>query len=382
MTIMNFSCISKGMPSQTTILAIETSCDETGVALVRKVGEVVRIVSHVVASQIDIHAKTGGVVPEVAAREHVAVIKPLLEQVMADSGLDAKDITAIAVTVGPGLQPALAVGCIAAKTLAFAWGKPVVPVHHLEGHVYSALLADNDRIDVAAFPALALIVSGGHTMLVSIPSHLTYEIIGSTVDDAAGEAFDKVARLLGLGYPGGPALSILAAQGNPRAFAFPRPMIGSADLKFSFSGLKTAVLYAWRALSEAEKAQSQADVAASFEAAVVDTLIRKTEQAIQSISPKTLLLTGGVAANRQLRQTMAVMAAKYSIPFKVAPLELSGDNAAMIGQAAVYAFESGRRTHWRQVDAKARLNLNEFTPDRFPQLLQSGGVPPGSRVSG
>lgn len=359
------------------ILAIETSCDETGVAMVRAQDDQVKILSQTVASQVDIHVVTGGVVPEVAAREHVAVIKPLLEQVMTEAKIESNDVSAIAVTVGPGLQPALAVGVTAAQAIAFAWGKPVVPVHHLEGHIYSALLADSDHIDPSSFPALALIVSGGHTMLVNVENHCRYVILGSTVDDAAGEAFDKVARLLGLGYPGGPALSALAAGGNPEAFAFPRPMITSPDLKFSFSGLKTAVLYAWRPLSVLEQADKRVDVAASFAAAVVETLVRKTEQAIKRTAPHSLLLTGGVAANSQLRQAMSRLARAYSIPLKMAPLALAGDNAAMIGQAAVYIFAQGRSATWRDLDAVARLNLDEFTVDRFPVLSRADGSQPG-----
>jgi N6-L-threonylcarbamoyladenine synthase len=365
---MNFCCISKSMSNQTTILAFETSCDETGVAVVRKTGQEVEIVAQAVASQVDIHTVTGGVVPEVAAREHVAAMKPLIEQVMGEAGIEGASLDAVAVTVGPGLQPALAVGVTTAQALAFAWKKPVVPVHHLEGHIYSALLSEGKIIADDMFPALALIVSGGHTMLVKVPNHLTYEILGSTLDDAAGEAFDKVARLLGLGYPGGPVLSRIAQQGRADAFPFPRPMVGSHDLNFSFSGLKTAVLYAWKKLNQVEQEQQRADIAASFQQAVVETLVKKTEQALKAVQPKVLLLAGGVAANTQLQEQLAVMASKHHVPLQTAPKQLMGDNAAMIGQAAVYAAESGRKAVWEELDAVARLELTAFGPRQFPRL--------------
>jgi N6-L-threonylcarbamoyladenine synthase len=348
----------------TTVLAIETSCDETGVAVVQKKDHEITVLAQAVASQMDIHAATGGVVPEVAAREHVTVIRPLLETVLADSGVSTPDIAGIAVTVGPGLQPALAVGVTAARTLAYAWQKPVVPVNHLEGHIYSALLRPtqtdsikNWQLDSDLFPAVALIVSGGHTLLVTITDHLTYDILGSTLDDAAGEAFDKVARLLGLPYPGGPALSKIAATGKPDAFAFPRPLIRSGDLNFSFSGLKTAVLYTWRKLSPQEQQAQLPDIAASFEAAVTDTLVKKMEQAITTIQPRLVLLAGGVAANQRLRNQLTALAQKHAVTLRIAPLALCGDNATMIGLTGVFAYEAGRTQPWPAIEPVARLPL-------------------------
>lgn len=339
-----------------TLLAIETSCDETGIAVVRQEGDSIRVVAEKVASQVDIHAVTGGVVPNVAAREHTAVLRPLLHEVLKEAQVTGQDLSAIAVTVGPGLQPALAVGVNAARTLSFAWRKPLVPVHHLEGHIYSALLEDTP-----VFPALALLVSGGHTLLVLIYDHLTYQTLGSTRDDAAGEAFDKVARLLGLPYPGGPALSRLAEQGNKEAFRLSRPMLKSSNLDFSFSGLKTEVLYTWRDISAADQKKRRADIAASFEQAVVDTLVGKTERAAAQTMPALLLLAGGVAANSVLRAAMQQLAARVSIPLRVAPLTRCGDNAAMIGQAGLYAYGRGRTVAWPAVDATARLPLEQFT---------------------
>lgn len=349
---------------KTTILALETSCDETGVAALQKEGNIVTVLAQVLASQVDIHALTGGVIPEVAAREHIRVIGPLVKKVLKESRIASPDsqLTAVAVTVGPGLMPALAVGVQAARTLAFAWQKPVIPVHHIEGHIYSALLdAAGQNLRTAhyqlpaadAFPALALIVSGGHTMLILMRDHLHYDVIGQTRDDAAGEAFDKVARLLNLPYPGGPHLSRLAKQGNKEAFYFPRPMVNSGDFDFSFSGLKTAVLYKLRD----EPVARPADVAASFERAVVDILVAKTQRAVERYKPRTLLLAGGVAANKPLRRHLRSMANAIHIKLQIAPLNLCGDNAIMIGQVALLAYENGREQSWQTIDAQARPPL-------------------------
>lgn len=346
-----------------TILAIETSCDETGIAVLRRQGDSLTLLSHAVASQIAIHEKTGGVVPNVAAREHAKVITPLIEHVVAESKCSLKDMDAIAVTVGPGLIPALLVGVQAARTLAFSLNKPIIPIHHLEGHIYSALLgeaAENKwQIPTAddVFPALVLIVSGGHTMLVHVDGYMQYRLLGQTRDDAAGEAFDKVARLLDLPYPGGPEVSKLAEQGNPAAFAFPRPMEHSPDFDFSFSGLKTAVLYTLRDTPDANKA----DVAASFQAAVVDSLVVKTRKVLKEVPYKSLLVTGGVAANTSLRQAMQGVSDRYGVPLHVAPLWLCGDNAVMIAQAAAIIDTKKRTSTWQEVDGRARIALEEFS---------------------
>src|SRR3989344_1020389 len=383
----------------TTLLAIETSCDETGVAVLQQQGEEINVLAQALASQVNIHALTGGVVPDVAAREHAAVIAPLIKKVLADAGMGNAPLTppagggglgGIAVTVGPGLAPALALCVSAAQTLSYAWQKPIVPVHHLEGHVYSALLTQTSPTHYSLlttnWPALALIVSGGHTQLILVRNHLDYTILGSTRDDAAGEAFDKVARLLGLGYPGGPAISNIAKEGNPQAFNFTRPMLRSGDLDFSFSGLKTEVLYKVRELKD-QKAGKQpaginaplappagggglggvlnteeiANVAASFQAAAVDSLVAKTIAAAQQTQPAQLLLAGGVAANQLLRQQLQKAASVLNLPLKIAPLELCGDNAVMIGLAGLLAYAQSRTTSWEALDATARTSLENFS---------------------
>lgn len=357
---------------KTTLLAIETSCDETGVAIVEREGSAIRVLASQLASQMNIHAATGGVIPEVAAREHVAALQPMIKQVIAASGRTPEQLDAIAVTVGPGLQPALSVGVNAARTLAYAWDKPLIPVQHLEGHVYSALLQHEAGeknatqftvpADDEIFPALALIVSGGHTQLIVMHSHVAYEVVGSTKDDAAGEAFDKVARLVGLPYPGGPAISALARTGNPQGFAFSVPMAGSQDLNFSFSGLKTAVLYAWRELSSTEQAERKADIVASFQHTVVAALALKTAQAMAEYEPKVLLLAGGVAANTALQEKLTALAQEQGVPLRIASGYLTGDNAVMIGLAALFAYEQKRFISWQQIDATARLPIGAFQP--------------------
>src|SRR3989338_8557143 len=284
-------------------LAIETSCDETAVAIVRHSKDAILVLGQAVASQIDIHAVIGGVVPEVAAREHVTILPSLLRTVLKESGIKPAQLDAIAVT--------------AAQTLAYSWKKPIIPIHHLEGHIYSALMSQvnpntktqnptNQRSQPIheftipdqhqTFPALALIVSGGHTMLIQLNHHLQYNVLGTTRDDAAGEAFDKVARLLNKPYPGGPAISQASVSGNPLAYPFTRPMLRSGDLDFSFSGLKTEVLYKVRELSKDQPVASFVnDIAASFQAAVIDSLLAKTNLAISQGEPHLLLLDGGVA---------------------------------------------------------------------------------------
>ncbi len=342
-----------------TVLAIESSCDETGVSVVRKAGNEVQTVSELVTSQASIHQATGGVIPEVAAREHLNVIGPMIASAIQDAKVSQDNIDAIAVTVGPGLMPALAVGVQAARTLAFVWDKPIVPVHHIEGHIYSALLQANEATN--SFPALALIVSGGHTMLIEIPNHLTYKILGETLDDAVGEVFDKVARMLGLPYPGGPHISRIARNGNKEAFNFPRPMRNSGNLDFSYSGLKTAVLYAVQELNDNLTSNQKADIAASFEAAVIDSLMAKFVRAAKAKPYKSALLAGGVAANTALQDRMKWEAHMLQIPLYTAPAALCGDNATMIGQAGVFAYEAGRTKNWRESDAMARVSIEKFS---------------------
>lgn len=362
------------MSKKITVLAIETSCDETGVAVMQKEGEEIRVLSQGVASQMDIHKASGGVIPEVAAREHVMVISPMIKNMLAEANVVGEALDAIAITVGPGLMPALAVGVTAARALSFAWNKPLVPVHHIEGHIYSSLLSGESDTHFSVppneniFPALALIVSGGHTMLVRITDHLTYQILGSTRDDAVGEVFDKVARMMGLPYPGGPYVSQLAEKGDATKYDFPRPMMNSGDLDFSYSGLKTAVFYALRDLPEAEKEQEKPHVAASFEQAVIDSLVAKVKTALKDDVYTTLLLAGGVAANTRLREALTVFAQKQDVQFKVAPLSLCGDNAVMIGQVGLVAYAKNRTTSWKEVDAIARVSIEATGSARFSAL--------------
>lgn len=314
------------------VFGIESSCDETAIAIVEKNQGRFSVVKNVVASQIALHAKYGGVVPEIAARSHVDVIFPLLEE--AGIPHDGQGIDAIAVTAGPGLVPALRIGVELAKTLAWCWKKPLVAVNHLEGHISSVWLAGEDS---PKFPSLALLVSGGHTELILMHEHGKYEMIGMTRDDAVGEAFDKVAKLLGLPYPGGPSVSCEAEKGNPEAIVFPRPMLESRDFDFSFSGLKTAV-----AVYRSEHPTSSvSDICASFQRAVVDVLTLKTLAVIERYAPKSVSLSGGVSANTLLRMSLrdAVANAFPDVSFHVPPREYTTDNAAMIAVAGIFRAE-------------------------------------------
>lgn len=316
------------------ILAIESSCDETAVAVLAGQGDDLLLESSLVRSQIDIHQTYGGVVPEVAAREHLAYLFPMITQALIKARISANDLDVIAVTTGPGLAPALRVGVEAAKALAWAWHKPLVPVCHLEGHIYATWL---DTLTPPQFPALALIVSGGHTELVLMTAHGSFERLGETIDDAAGEAFDKVAKMLSLPYPGGPQIEQLAKLGNSAAFDFPRAMLDKPNLDFSFAGLKTSVLYTLRK-NEEQLADSQfrADIAASFQAAVIDVLMKKTAKAVLAYSPKSIILAGGVAANISLRSCLQRLGAEHGVDVHVPSFAYALDNAAMIAVAGYY----------------------------------------------
>ncbi len=318
------------------ILAIETSCDETACAIIEN-GRA--LLSSVVASQMEIHARYGGVYPEVASRQHVLSITPVVEQALTQAHLTLADIDAIAVTQGPGLAGSLVVGMNMAKGLALGSGLPLVGVNHLEGHLYSAWVSDADENlpPEPQFPLMALLVSGGHTELNLMTDHLTYTRLGSTLDDAAGEAFDKVARLLELGYPGGPAIQKSAEEGDAQRFNFPRAWLEGTH-NFSFSGLKTAVLYETRELKKKSSSLPVANIAASFQQAVVDVLFKKAMNAAREFGAKEILVAGGVSANRLLRQTFR---AQTEFPVHIPQLSLCTDNAAMIAAAGYYRHALG-----------------------------------------
>jgi N6-L-threonylcarbamoyladenine synthase len=327
----------------TTILGIETSCDETAAAVV---SGGVAVLSSVVSSQVDLHARFGGVVPEIASRAHVDLITPVVAEALVEAGVDGDGIDAVAATVGPGLIGSLLVGVSAAKALALVWGVPFVGVNHLEAHVYAAFLEEPDLEP----PLVVLMVSGGHTMLVAMEDHGRYRLLGQTIDDAAGEAFDKVARFLGLGYPGGPAIDRLAMDGDPTAIAFPRAMLDEG-YDFSFSGLKTAVINYVRKQPEV----STADVAASFQQAVVDVLLAKAERATHDLGAHGLVLAGGVAANSQLREkALDVCTANGSLRCFLPSRSMCTDNAAMVAATAWWRLRSDGPT---PLDAAADPNL-------------------------
>lgn len=319
------------------ILGIETSCDETAAAVVED-GRI--ILSSVVASQIDLHAKFGGVFPEVASRQHIKTIYPIIDEALHQAHLTLNDLDAIAVTRGPGLPGSLVVGMNAAKGLVLGTNLPLLGISHLEGHLYSAWLYKSDTTPTREpkFPLVALIVSGGHTELVLMKDHLQYQHLGATLDDAAGEAFDKVARLLGLEYPGGPSIQNASTDGNPAAYNFPRSWLEDS-WDFSFSGLKTAVMREVQ-LFGTQKSLPVADLAASFQEAVVDVLVTKTVRAVKEYSAKNIVVAGGVSANRALRHSIQVRA---TCPLNIPPIWLCTDNAAMIACAGYYRFVRGQR---------------------------------------
>lgn len=309
------------------ILGIETSCDETGLALY---DQDAGLLAHALHSQIDMHRAFGGVVPELASRDHIRRVLPLLDECLQRAARRKADIDAIAVTMGPGLAGALLVGASIGYALGWALGKPVVEVHHLEGHLLSPLLAD----PAPPFPFVALLVSGGHTQLMRVAGFGHYTLLGETLDDAAGEAFDKTAQLLGMGYPGGPAVSRLADFGTVGAVQFPRPLLHSKDLNFSFSGLKTAVLTAVRRIDNSCE-QAKADIALGFVDAVVDVLVAKSLAALAQTGLRRLVVAGGVGANRQLRERLTREATKHGAELFFPPLSLCTDNGAMIARAGL-----------------------------------------------
>ena len=311
------------------ILAIETSCDDTCAAVL----DGPNVLSNVISSQAELHARFGGVVPEVASRRHLELINPVIDTALGDAGATLDDVDAIAVTVKPGLIGALLVGLNTAKSLAAATGKPLIPVDHLQGHVAAAFL-EPEPLEP---PFLALIASGGHTLLAEVHDHETFRIAGQTLDDAAGEALDKAARLLGLGYPGGPAIQREAVGGDPEFLPLPIAMSHGDGLDFSFSGLKTALVYAVEKLESAEVEEHRADLAASFQSAVVGQLVAKMRKALDAGDWPALALGGGVAANALLREQSAALCEERGIRLKLVEPRLCTDNAAMIGSAARYA---------------------------------------------
>lgn len=383
------------------ILAIETSCDETSIAIVEFSGSKTRALqktlSHAISSQTKIHAPFGGVVPNLAKREHQKNLVPMLmhackEAELLDNRITKRhkkpdegtrralalildrepellklftahilpmpvpDIDAVAVTNGPGLAPALWVGINFARALSYLWQKPLIPVNHMAGHLYSAFLKEG-MIEKFRFPLLALLVSGGHTELVLMRGHGKWKIIGATVDDAAGEAFDKVARLLGIPYPGGPALAALAEKGDAEKYPLPRPLINSPDYRFSFSGLKTAVLYLIRDMPPARVKKNKSDIAASFQKAAVDVLVKKTIHAAKEYHVHMITLGGGVAANTRLREQLTATAQKElpHVPLRFPLNSTTGDNALMIAATAYFA---GKKVAWTKVQADANSILS------------------------
>ena len=319
------------------LLGIESSCDETGVALVETHGSALpQLRSHALHSQIAMHQAYGGVVPELASRDHIRRVLPLTEAVMAEAGRSLAEIDVVAYTRGPGLAGALLVGAGVACALGAALGKPVLGVHHLEGHLLSPFLS----ADPPEFPFVALLVSGGHTQLMRVDGVGRYELLGETIDDAAGEAFDKSAKLMGLPYPGGPWLAKLAEAGNPAAFKLPRPLLHSGDLDFSFAGLKTAVLTQAKKLG-AELEANKADLAASTQAAIVEVLLKKSLAALGQSGLKRLVVAGGVGANRSLREQLNAACAKRGVRVHYPELHLCTDNGAMIAMAAAMRLQSG-----------------------------------------
>ena len=338
------------------VLGIETSCDETAVAVYDSAAG---LLSHRLHSQVALHQAYGGVVPELASRDHVKRLLPMVREALEQAGSSREQIDGVAYTAGPGLIGALLVGAGFARSLAFAWGVPAIPVHHLEGHLLAPLL----EAEPPAFPFLALLVSGGHTQLVDVAGLGHYRILGESLDDAAGEAFDKTAKLLGLPYPGGASLSRLAERGREGIYDFPRPMLDRPGLDFSFSGLKTAALMALRGPGAPESVQAaeqaRADLARGFESAVVETLVEKTRRALRLTGHVRLVVAGGVAANRPLRAALTDMAAGEGAKIHFPRLEYCTDNGAMIALAGCYRLQAGDIAADLAIEARAQWPLTD-----------------------
>ncbi|MFP4015766.1 MAG: tRNA (adenosine(37)-N6)-threonylcarbamoyltransferase complex transferase subunit TsaD [Halanaerobiales bacterium] len=329
------------------ILAIETSCDETSAAVIKNG---LNVLSNIVASQIDLHRKYGGVVPEIASRKHLELINPVIEEALSEAGIGFDVLDAVAATYGPGLVGGLLVGLSAAKSLAYTLQIPFIGVNHIAGHIYANFISNKDIEP----PVVCLTISGGHTDLLYFEELGSYEILGRTKDDAAGEAFDKTARVLGIGYPGGPAIEKISKEGNSEAVDFPRPFINDPNYDFSFSGLKTAVInYLHRKKQRGEEI-NKADVAASFQQAVIDIMIAKIIRAVENHQVKSVILSGGVAANKTLGNQLAEALQEYNLPLYTPDLKLCTDNAAMIGSVAYYQY---LKRNFSSLTLNARANL-------------------------
>jgi N6-L-threonylcarbamoyladenine synthase len=359
------------------ILGLETSCDETAAAVLKNDRDRFLVLSDIVSSQVKLHSKFGGVVPNLAAREHLKNILPIIEKSLEEARVKPEDIDLISVTRGPGLIPALLIGTETAKTLSYLWKKPLLGIHHIEGHIYANFT--DSFCPTLSFPILCIVVSGGHTQLILMKNHLNYKIIGQTLDDAAGEAFDKVARILNLGYPGGPIISQCADEFRKNIpdikcqisdIKFPRPMLNSDNFNFSFSGLKTAVLYL---VKKNEKLLNDKNfvnaVSYEFQQAAIDVLIGKTLKAAKKYSVKTVLLAGGVSANCELRKQLgsAIRNKLPKIKYKIPDIKYCGDNAVMIATAGFYRYEKNKESkkfqkeisnNWKNLEADADLKLN------------------------
>lgn len=339
--------------NQTIVLALETSCDETSAAVV---ADGRTVLSNIISSQVPVHQKFGGVVPEIASRKHIENVMPVVDQALREAGITLAEVDAVGVTYGPGLVGALLVGVAAAKALSFAAGKPLVGVNHLEGHIFANFLAHHDLQP----PFVSLVVSGGHTSLVRVAGYNSLELLGQTRDDAAGEAFDKIARVMGLPYPGGPEIERLARLGNPEAIRFPRALSAQDNYEFSFSGLKSAVLNYLNSAQQRGETLSYEDVAASFQQAVTETLVTKALRAVENCAADTLVLAGGVAANTLLRDRLTSRCQDLGIRFYYPPLALCTDNAAMIASRAYYKYTAGLLADLK-LNAVPSLKFAQFT---------------------
>lgn len=344
------------------ILGIETSCDETSASVLEVSNNLFTVKSNIISSSQDLQAKYGGIVPEVAARKQIEYIIPVVKEALLD--IQPEQVDAVAVTIGPGLATSLQTGIDTAKALAYAWQKPLIPVNHLEGHLYSPLLADEPSENVIQFPAIGLIVSGGHTELILVNNFLNYKLLGRTRDDAVGETLDKVGRLFDLPYPGGATIGRLAPTGNPTTYDFPRPMIDSDDYDFSFSGLKTAILYASKKDESMKSEENLPHFAASFDKAIVDVLSHKLAKAIKNTRPKTVLMGGGVTANPSLRNQIQKICDDNSVSCLIAKKGFTGDNAAMIAAAGYFRYQQNYYINpipadnkWQSIKASPNFKL-------------------------